>query len=278
MKSLFDEVSVSCSKMITRKYSTSFSLGISFLSKKFQAPIYAIYGFVRLADEIVDSFHGYDKQHLLTQFKLATQDALKNRISINPVFNSFQDVVHRYKIDNEMVERFLDSMSMDLEKIEYTEENYNKYIFGSAEVVGLMCLRVFTEGIVDLYEELKPSAMKLGSVFQKVNFLRDIRADYEELGRCYFPGVDLANFSSDDKSRIEAEIEKEFSESLEGIRKLPSGARSGVYLAYVYYKKLFNKIKKVPAESVMTERIRISNGRKVGLMIHSMVRHRFKVL
>ena len=278
MKSLFDDISLSCSKIITRKYSTSFSLGISFLAKKFHGPIYSIYGFVRLADEIVDSFHGYDKEHLLIEFKNSTHDAINKRISINPVFNSFQDVVHRYHLEPELIDQFLNSMSMDLTTAEHTQESYNAYILGSAEVVGLMCLRVFSEGKSDMYDELKPFAMKLGSVFQKVNFLRDIRADYEQLGRTYFPGIDLRNFSVEDKSIIEREIEAEFDESLEGIKRLPSGARSGVYLAYVYYKKLFNKIKRIPAEHVLKERVRISNGRKFGLMINSMVRHRFNVL
>lgn len=278
MKSLFDDVSNTCSKVITRKYSTSFSLGITLLAKKFHSPIYSIYGFVRLADEIVDSFHGFDKERLLLQFKDATNDAIDKRISLNPVLNSFQNVVHAYNIETELIEKFLESMSMDLDKKVYTEESYNNYIFGSAEVVGLMCLRIFTEGNDNQYRELKPFAMKLGSVFQKINFLRDIQADYEKLGRTYFPGIDLKNFKAKDKMNIESEIEKEFKESLLGIKKLPASARCGVYLAYVYYRKLFNKIKSVPAESVMKERIRISNGRKFGLMINSILRYQLNVL
>ncbi|TAH40444.1 MAG: phytoene/squalene synthase family protein [Bacteroidetes bacterium] len=278
MKSLFDDVSVACSKLITRKYSTSFSLGISFLSKKFHAPVYSIYGFVRLADEIVDSFHGFDKEELLTQFKKDTREAIGRRISLNPVLNAFQEVVHAYNIESELVEKFLHSMTLDLKKQDYTEELYREYILGSAEVVGLMCLRIFTEKDDQLYKELRPSAMKLGSAFQKVNFLRDLRADFEKLGRSYFPDVDLNNFSGRDKLRIEAEIEEEFKDALTGIKKLPPGARCGVYLAYVYYRKLFNKIKGVPAETVMKERIRISNGRKFGLMINSVLRHRFNIL
>ncbi len=278
MKSLFDEVSIACSKMITRKYSTSFSLGISFLAKKIHAPIYSIYGFVRLADEIVDSFHGFDKEQLLTQFKNETREALVKRISLNPVINSFQEVVHTYNIEEELIEKFLYSMELDLGKQEYNEELYKNYILGSAEVVGLMCLRVFTEGDENLYSELKPSAMKLGSAFQKVNFLRDIQADYEHLGRTYFPGVNLKKFANEDKRRIETEIEAEFKDALTGIKQLPSGARCGVYLAYMYYRKLFSKIKGVPAESVMKERIRISNGRKFGLMINSVLRYQFNVL
>jgi len=263
---------------MTRKYSTSFSLGISFFSEKYRGPIYSIYSFVRLADEIVDSFHDYDKELLLRQFKIGAQDAIQNRISINPIFNAFQEVFHKYNFETSLLDQFLNSMSMDLQKQEHTEETYKAYIYGSAEVVGLMCLRVFTEGDDKMYESLKPDAMKLGSVFQKVNFLRDIRADYEQLGRTYFPGVDLNNFSANDKKRIEDDIEKEFAESLDGIRKLPRGARSGVYLAYLYYKKLFNKIKRLPPGYVMKKRIRISNGRKVGLMLHSMLRLRFNLL
>ncbi len=278
MKSLFDDISIACSKLITRKYSTSFSLGITFLAKKFHAPIYSIYGFVRLADEIVDSFHGFDKEELLTQFKKDTWDAIERKISLNPVLNAFQDVVHSYNIETELVEKFLHSMSLDLEKQNYTQELYKDYILGSAEVVGLMCLRIFTEKDEHLYQELKPSAMKLGSAFQKVNFLRDLRADFEKLGRSYFPDVDLNNFSNEDKLMIEAEIEDEFKDALNGVKKLPAGARCGVYLAYMYYRKLFNKIKGVPAETVLKERIRISNGRKFGLMINSVVRYRFNVL
>ncbi len=278
MKSIFDEISVGCSKMITRKYSTSFSLGITFLAKKFHAPIYSIYGFVRLADEIVDSFHEFDKESLLDEFIQSTRDAVLKKISLNPVLNSFQEVVHTYNIEYSLIDQFLNSMSMDLKKQDYTRDSYDTYILGSAEVVGLMCLRVFTNGKFQLYEELKPAAMKLGSAFQKVNFLRDLRADYEQLGRTYFPGVDLNQFTQEDKMRIEAEIEEEFHESLKGIRKLPIGARSGVYLAYRYYVKLFKKIKAVPAGHVMKKRIRISNGRKLGIMIHSVVRHSFNTL
>ena len=278
MKSLFDNVSVQCSKLTTRTYSTSFSLGIYFLKNKLRNPIYSIYGFVRFADEIVDSFEGYDKKRLLEKFKVETYEAIENRISLNPILNSFQQVVHQYQIGQDLIEMFLKSMEMDLEKINYTSEKYNEYILGSAEVVGLMCLHVFTEGNKNLYEELKPFAMKLGAAFQKINFLRDMKADYQILGRTYFPNVDMTRFSSSTKRKIENEIEQDFKEALIGIKKLPSSAKGGVYLAYVYYKSLFKKIKKVPAQKILTERIRISNGEKFGLMLNSMIQYKMNLL
>lgn len=278
MKSLFDNVSVQCSKLTTRTYSTSFSLGIYFLKNKLRNPIYSIYGFVRFADEIVDSFEGYDKKRLLEKFKVETYEAIENRISLNPILNSFQQVVHQYQISQDLIEMFLKSMEMDLEKINYTSEKYNEYILGSAEVVGLMCLHVFTEGNKNLYEELKPFAMKLGAAFQKINFLRDMKADYQILGRTYFPNVDMTRFSSSTKRKIENEIEQDFKEALIGIKKLPSSAKGGVYLAYVYYKSLFKKIKKVPAQKILTERIRISNGEKFGLMLNSMIQYKMNLL
>ncbi len=278
MKQLFDEASVACSRVITRKYSTSFSLGISLLASKFHAPVYAIYGFVRLADEIVDSFHEHDKERLLADFKSDTEKAIREKISINPVLHAFQDVVHRYHIDRSLISQFLRSMTMDLRKQEYNSENYKEYVLGSAEVVGLMCLKVFTEGRSEEYERLKSAAMMLGSAFQKVNFLRDLGADYHQLGRSYFPGIDLSRFSNEDKIRIEQEIEAEFEQAIKGIRMLPAGARCGVYLAYMYYKKLFQKIKGLPAVHVMNSRVRISNGRKFGLIVNSVVRHNFNLL
>ena len=278
MKSLFDNVSVQCSKLTTRTYSTSFSLGIYFLKNKLRNPIYSIYGFVRFADEIVDSFEGYDKKRLLEKFKVGTYEAIENRISLNPILNSFQQVVHQYQISQDLVEMFLKSMEMDLEKINYTSEKYNEYILGSAEVVGLMCLHVFTEGNKNLYEELKPFAMKLGAAFQKVNFLRDMKADFQILGRTYFPNVDMTRFSSSTKRKIEIEIEQDFKEALIGIKKLPSSSKGGVYLAYVYYKSLFKKIKKVPAQKILYERIRISNGEKFGLMLKSMLQYKMNLL
>ena len=278
MKLLFDNVSVQCSKIATRAYSTSFTLGIYFLKNKLRNPIYSIYGFVRFADEIVDSFHGYDKKYLLEKFKSDTYEAIEQGISLNPVLNSFQHVVNQYTIDKTLIEVFLASMEMDLEKQNYSKEKYDEYILGSAEVVGLMCLHVFTEGNAKLYEELKPFAMKLGAAFQKVNFLRDLKADYTELSRSYFPDIDLSKFSIQSKRKIESEIEDDFREALQGIKKLPSSSKGGVYLAYVYYKSLFNKIKRLPAERVLTERIRISNGGKLRLMANSMFQYKMNML
>ena len=225
MKSLFDKVSVGCSRLTTRAYSTSFSLGIFFLSRPLRDPVYAIYGFVRLADEIVDSFHGYQKKELLESFRKDTEAAIRGKISLNPILNSFQFVVHKYKIRQQWIDIFLDSMAMDLQHQEYDYDKYQKYIFGSAEVVGLMCLHVFAEGDENLFDELKPYATKLGAAFQKVNFLRDIRSDNLLLGRTYFPGVDLANFSRIEKLKIEKEIEVDFSEALKGIKMLPQGSK-----------------------------------------------------
>lgn len=274
MKEIFDKLSVQCSKMITKRYSTSFSLGIYFLSDRLRNPIYAIYGFVRLADEIVDSFHDYDKAVLLSKFKRDCYEAIADGISMNPVLNSFQQVVNTYHIDQELIELFLQSMEMDLKQEHYTPEKYDQYILGSAQVVGLMCLQVFTEGDKAQYERLKDPAMKLGSAFQKVNFLRDINADYYTLSRTYFPNVNLSAFSNIEKKIIEQEIEKEFEQALAGIRQLPPSSRKGVHLAYIYYKKLFNKIKSKTAESVMSGRIRISNAHKFGLMFNSILRYK----
>lgn len=271
MKSLFDNLSIKCSKVTTRTYSTSFSIGIYFLKSRLQNPIYSIYGFVRFADEIVDSFHGYNRKYLLEKFKHDTFEAIENRISLNPIVNSFQQVVHQYNISHGLIEAFLHSMEMDLGKIEYSNEKYQQYILGSAEVVGLMCLHVFTEGNLKIYEDLKPFAMKLGAAFQKVNFLRDMKDDYQTLGRTYFPNVDMTKFTSHAKKQIEDEIEKDFTDALVGIKKLPSSSKGGVYLAYVYYQSLFNKIKNLPAKQILTERIRISNGEKLALMVNSMV-------
>ncbi|MGZ8556921.1 MAG: phytoene/squalene synthase family protein [Chitinophagaceae bacterium] len=278
MKSLFDELSVKCSRITTRTYSTSFSLGIYFLKQRLQNAIHSIYGYVRFADEIVDSFHDYDKKYLLEKFQQETFEAIETRISMNPIVNSFQQVVHQYNIDQHLVEAFLQSMKMDLEKINYSKENYEQYILGSAEVVGLMCLHVFTEGDMKLYGELKPFAMKLGAAFQKVNFLRDMKADYQILGRTYFPNVDMTQFSCQAKKQIEKEIEQDFTEALVGIKKLPSSSKGGVYLAYVYYQSLFNKIKNLPAKRILTERIRISNGEKLALMVNSMFHYKMNMV
>lgn len=277
MKLLFDNLSVRISKMTTRTYSTSFSLGIYFLSNRLRNSIYAIYGFVRLADEIVDSFNGYDQEYLLSAFKQETYRAIEQRVSVNPILNSFQKTVHQYSISQDLIEAFFQSMEMDLRKVDYTSERYRQYIFGSAEVVGLMCLHVFTEGDAKLYESLKPYAMKLGAAFQKVNFLRDLREDYYILGRVYFPEIDLdlSEFTDETKKRIEEEIENDFKSALTGIRALPPSSKGGVYLAYITYLSLFNKIKKLPADRIINERVRINNGTKFGLMLNSMVQSKF---
>lgn len=278
MKVIYDNLSAECSKTTTRLYSTSFSLGIQFLDKKYHEPIYGIYGFVRLADEIVDSFHDYDKEFLMEKIRKDTVEAISLRISINPILNSFQHVVHTYKIEWALIDTFLRSMEMDLYQKEHTEDSYNQYVMGSAEVVGLMCLRVFMQGDLDVYDELKPYAMKLGAAFQKVNFLRDLMADYQLLGRNYFPEVNFQHFSFADKMNIQKEIEADFEEALIGIKQLPAGARRGVYLAYFYYKKLFLRIKELPPEKVMTARVRIPDYDKIGLMFQSLFRHQFDLL
>ncbi len=278
MKALFDEVSMMCSKLTTKRYSTSFSLGILFLKNPIRNPIYAIYGFVRFADEIVDSFDGYDKKYLLDKFRSDLYEALEHRISLNPILNSFQQVIHQYNIDIELVNVFLDSMEMDLEKQFYVKENYEKYILGSAEVVGLMCLKVFLDGNQEKYDELKPFAMKLGAAFQKINFLRDLKDDYKTLGRTYFPNVDMNEFTLQSKREIEDEIALDFKEALIGIKNLPVTSKGGVYLAYVYYLTLFKKIKRVSVERVLVERIRVSNGEKIALMFKSMLQFKTNML
>ncbi len=278
MKSLFDEVSHTCSKVTTRAYSTSFSLGIYCLHRKLHTPIYSIYGFVRLADEIVDSFHQYDKPALLKEFKDETDKAIERKISLNPILNSFQEVVNTYGIEQELIDSFLNSMEQDLYKSTHNTYSYTKYIFGSAEVVGLMCLRVFTQNSEDNYQRLKPAAMSLGSAFQKVNFLRDLKADYQTLGRVYFPDVDMKQFSDAEKVKIEEDIENDFTAALQGIRQLPDSCRFGVYVAHVYYKSLFNKIKSVSPEGVMTERIRVPNYEKIRMLAGSFLKYRLGIL
>ncbi len=271
MKSLFDQLSINVSKATTKAYSTSFSLGIYFLGNSLRNAIYSIYGFVRLADEIVDSFAGYNQKKLLAVFTDDTYEAIKTKISVNPVLNAFQQTVNDYDISLELVDTFLKSMEMDLQKVDYTEEKYQRYILGSAEVVGLMCLRVFTYEKPQLYTELQPYAMKLGAAFQKINFLRDMKEDYVVLGRTYFPNVNMTDFSGDVKRQIEREIEEDFKTGLAGIKKLPASSKGGVYLAYVYYRSLFKKIKRLPAHKILSERIRINNGQKLGLMINSLL-------
>ncbi|MBC7451292.1 MAG: phytoene/squalene synthase family protein [Cytophagales bacterium] len=278
MKSLFDDVSIQCSKAITNHYSTSFSIGIKLLSPEIRPAIYSIYGFVRLADEIVDSFYDYDSKELLEELRASTQQALDKRISTNPVLHAFQETVHKYHISREHINTFLDSMEMDLHKQTYNKAGYEQYIVGSAEVVGLMCLKVFCLGDQKLNDELKEYAMRLGAAFQKINFLRDMKADYEVLGRLYFPGINIAEFDETVKVQIEADILLDFQQGLIGIKKLPQRARFGVYVAYYYYRSLFNKIKGVKAKSIMHERIRISNPEKVGLLCYSYMRYQMNAL
>jgi len=273
MKALFDSVSIRTSRMTTKAYSTSFSLGILGLDKKYHDPIYAIYGFVRFADEIVDTFEDYPQKELLKRFWKDTYLALDEKISLNPILNSFQQVVNAFNIDRDLIETFLKSMEMDLYKNDYDEEGYKAYILGSAEVVGLMCLKVFVDGDEKRYQELKKPAMQLGSAFQKINFLRDLHADYHALGRTYFPGVDLNEFNERVKAEIEADIDIDFKAGYEGIKQLPKGARFGVYIAYVYYYSLFKKICNTHADIILNERVRISNKRKYGLFLSSYVRH-----
>jgi phytoene/squalene synthetase len=278
MKELFDNVGIRTSKLVTNTYSTSFSLGIKFLDKEFHNAIYSIYGFVRFADEIVDTFHDFNKKELLDEFKVETYRAIERGISLNPVLNSFQKVINDYNVDHKLIDTFLKSMEMDLEKKEYTEEGYKEYILGSAEVVGLMCLRVFVKGDKKMYDELTPYAMSLGSAFQKINFLRDLHADYLGMGRVYFPNVELTKLDSATKSSLEDDIQLDFNKGLEGIKLLPKNSRFGVYVAYIYYLKLFNKIKSLHPERIMEERISIPNSQKMVLFASSYVRHSLNLL
>lgn len=278
MMKLYENVSIRCSRMTTKAYSTSFSLGIRFLAPDLRDPIYSIYGFVRFADEIVDTFHGFDKEALLEKFKEDTYHAINNGISLNPILQSFQKAVNEYGIDHECIDTFLESMRMDLFQNEYTLEEYETYILGSAEVVGLMCLKVFLRGDAEEYEKLKPFAMKLGSAFQKINFLRDLNADYKHLGRTYFPGVNLEEFNEDIKKKIEADIEKDFQMGYQGIKLLPKDSRFGVFVAYIYYYQLFGKIKRQPVHDILNKRVRISNRRKFALLFSSYLRHSLNLL
>ncbi|AMR31778.1 phytoene synthase [Mucilaginibacter sp. PAMC 26640] len=275
---LFDETCFECSKIITEKYSTSFSLGINAFDKPLRYPVYAIYGFVRYADEIVDTFYGYDQRQLISDFREETFKAIDRGISTNPVLQSFQQVVNKYGIEKDLIEAFLTSMIMDLDKTEYDENGYKVYIYGSAEVVGLMCLRVFCENDPALYDQLVPKARSLGSAFQKINFLRDIKSDYEERGRTYFPEVDFDKFTEQDKALIEKDIKNDFDEALAGIKLLPRPGRLGVYVAYVYYLQLFKKIRSTPANVIMQKRIRISDSTKISLYFKAKLHTRFKVI
>ena len=275
MIELYHKISVDASKNVTQLYSTSFSMGIKLLDKNIHDAIFSIYGFVRLADEIVDTFHDYPKSEMLQEFKEETYKALDRKISVNPILHAFQMVVNKYSIDRDLIDKFLLSMEQDLNDIQYSSAGYKEYIVGSAEVVGLMCLKVFVNGDNDLYFKLEEPARKLGAAFQKINFLRDVKADYQELGRTYFPGVDLEKFTTDEKLKIEEDIQDDFECALEGIIKLPSSSRLGVYVAYRYYFSLFKKIKKVSSDRLMEERIRVPNTKKLLITFESMFQNQF---
>lgn len=277
MLQLFVNTSATCSKLVTTSYSTSFSLGIKTLHKNFHAPIYAIYGMVRLADEIVDTFHGYDKKQLLADFKHDTFLAIHQKISLNPILFSFQKAVNEYEIPLHLIEAFFKSMEMDLHETAYEEQDYNEYIYGSAEVVGLMCLKVFAGGNDALYESLKQPARALGAAFQKVNFLRDMKSDYQERGRVYFPGINFDNFAAEAKQKIEAEIEQDFKAAYKGIMLLPAKVRSGVLLAYKYYLQLFKKIRRIPAARIKEARIRVPNAHKIYILAETLIQRQLSI-
>lgn len=279
MKALFDTVSEKCSKTVTKTYSTSFSIATKLLAPQIRQDIYNIYGFVRFADEIVDSFYNYDKKILFERFETSLQLALTDQISLNPILNSFQHTFHKYKIDNHLVNSFMSSMKLDLTKSNYlTDDEYKTYIYGSADVVGLMCLKVFVKGDQTKYNQLKNSAMHLGSAFQKVNFLRDLKADHEELNRSYFPEMDLNKLDETSKQKIIEDIEQNFAMGLKGIHQLPVEAKFGVYTAYIYYKKLLNKLKDTPSAKLKNVRIRVNNYQKMSLLAKSYVNYRLNLL
>lgn len=279
MKSIFDNVSFDCSVKVTKAYSTSFSSAVKMLAPSIRQDIYNIYGFVRFADEIVDTFHDYDKEALFSQFENELSLALSQKISLNPILNSFQHTVNKYNIPQELIDAFMHSMKLDLHKSVYTTvEEYNQYIYGSADVVGLMCLKVFVNGNDEKYEELKHSAMRLGSAFQKVNFLRDLKADYEDLSRTYFPNTDLSRLDEASKQQIINEIQADFDAGFEGIQKLPLEAKFGVYTAYIYYKKLLSKLKKTPSVEIKNTRIRVPDYEKVGLLAKCYLNYRLNIL
>ena len=279
MKKLFDQVSENCSKVVTQSYSTSFTLATKMLDSSIRQDIYNIYGFVRFADEIVDSFHDFDKQHLLNLFELDLKKSIKDKISLNPILNSFQKTFNKYEIDYELVDSFLKSMKWDLNKKQYlNKEEFDEYVYGSADVVGLMCLKVFVNGNQKQYNDLKPYAMSLGSAFQKVNFLRDLKADHDGLNRSYFPNLNIEEFDEESKKIILNEIDKDFSHALKGIFLLPSSARFGVYTAYKYYLKLLNKLKNTNPLKIKTTRIRVPNYQKINVLARSYIRYRLNIL
>ena len=279
MKELFDQISEECSKNVTKSYSTSFSLATKMLSSSIRQDIYNIYGFVRFADEIVDSFHNYNKEELFKRFVNDLNHSLKEKISLNPILNSFQKTVHKYGIQKELIDAFLKSMKQDLKKKNYkTTKEYKDYIYGSADVVGLMCLKVFVSGNESEYKKLKPYAMSLGSAFQKVNFLRDLNDDYKKLDRIYFPGVEYSSFDENTKNQIMLDIEKDFIEALKGIYMLPNNSKFGVYAAYKYYKRLLIKLKRSSYLKIKKQRIRVPNYQKVDVLARSYVRYRLNIL
>ena len=280
MKKLFDDVSNDCSKLVTKKYSTSFSLAVKMLSTKIRADIYNIYAFVRFADEIVDTFHEYNKEELMAHFEKDYYIAKAQGISLNPILNSFQQTVNKHNIPDEMVQAFLKSMKADLYKTEYTtKEEYDEYIYGSADVVGLMCLKVFVNGDDKMFNDLKEAAMRLGSAFQKVNFLRDLKDDFEVLNRSYFPNIDLGKLDAASKNLIIVEIEKDFEYAFSnGILKLPVEAKFGVYMAYRYYRRLLKKLHKLPSEQIMDTRVRISDPMKINLLARSYVKYKLNII
>lgn len=278
MINLFHELSHECSKVTTEKYSTSFTSAIRLLHRDFRTPIFNIYGFVRFADEIVDTFHNHDKEGLLIEFKKETYLAIKRGISLNPILNSFQLTVNKYNISHDLIDAFFNSMEMDLTKATYDEAGYNAYIYGSAEVVGLMCLFVFCDGDRAMYDKLKPTAQQLGAAFQKINFLRDVKADYEQLSRTYFPGVDFKNFTPAMKKQIEDDIANDFAEAYKGILQLPAKARFGVYVAYKYYLSLFKKVKKTKPANILDQRIRIPNYIKALIVAKAGLRSQLNIL
>ena len=279
MKKLFDQVSESCSRIVTESYSTSFTLATKMLDSSIRQDIYNIYGFVRFADEIVDSFHNYDKKELLDLFEKDLKKSIVDKISLNPILNSFQKTINSYQIDYELVDSFLNSMKLDLDKKKYlTKKEFDQYVYGSADVVGLMCLKVFVKGNENQYNDLRPYAMSLGSAFQKVNFLRDLKADHDGLNRSYFPNLNIEQFDEESKQIILSEIDKDFSHALKGIFKLPSSAKFGVYTAYKYYLKLLNKLRKTPPLKIKSSRIRVPNYQKVNVLARSYVRYRLNIL
>jgi phytoene/squalene synthetase len=279
MKSIFDTISFDCSRNVTKSYSTSFSAAVKMLAPKIRQDIYNIYGFVRFADEIVDTFHEYNKEALFEMFEKDLNSALENKISLNPILNSFQYTVHKYSIPQSMIAAFMKSMKLDLHKSEYkTYDEYNEYIYGSADVVGLMCLKVFVDGDNQKFDELEHAAMRLGSAFQKVNFLRDLKADFEDLNRTYFPNTDLSRLDEHSKNEIIKEIEADFQAGFEGIVKLPLEAKFGVYTAFIYYKKLLSKLKKTPSMEIKNTRIRVADYQKFGLLAKCYVNYRLNLI